>query len=140
MTRRFGGTAMNWQCGECGTQNEPAVRRCTVCRAANLPARLVLRSEATGREAEITQRLLLGRAALRQKFGDPDAQYAADEQFELYRDDDAVAWIVRPVSAAVNPTYYNGTAVAPGGAELSEDGVISIGRSRLKLVIRFKAK
>jgi hypothetical protein len=38
----------------------------------------------------------------------------------------------------VNPTYTNGAPVGPDGRQLDEGGVISIGKARLKLQVRFK--
>ena len=71
---------------------------------------------------------------------DPDARNsAADEQFEIVRDDThAYAWLIRPVSGARNATFYNGVEVPTTGCELSEGGVITVGRTKMKLIVTFK--
>ena len=47
----------------------------------------------------------------------------------VVRDEAAVAWMVRPLPGAVNPTYYNGAPVGPDGCPIEEGGVISIGKT-----------
>jgi len=37
-----------------------------------------------------------------------------------------------------NATHYNGSELPPTGCELTEGGVITIGRSRMRLVVKFK--
>jgi hypothetical protein len=128
-----------WKCPQDGTENPASERRCLVCRHPNLPRTIVLRSAATGREAEFTEGVKFGRAVFTQRFADPDAEFASDLQFEVVRDLDAVAWLVRPLPGAVNRTHYNGEPVEPAGAELAEGGVITVGKTKLRLVVRFKA-
>jgi len=127
-----------WKCPQDGTDNPLTERRCLVCRFPNLPRVVVLQAIATGKEAEFTEAIRLGKAVFTHRFADPDAQFASDLQFEVIRDESVVAWMVRPIPGAVNPTYYNGKPVAPEGSPIEEGGVISIGRSKLKLQIRFK--
>jgi hypothetical protein len=74
-----------------------------------------------------------------QRFADGDAQFAADEQFEIVRDDVvALAWVIRPVAGTKNPTCYDGAEVPPGGVELADGGVITVGRTRMKLTVRLR--
>ena len=127
-----------WRCPQDGTENPLAERRCLVCRFPNLPRVVVLRSTATGKEAEFTEAMKFGQAVFTQRFEDPDAMYASDLQFEVVRDEDVVAWFVRPVPGAVNATCYNGIPLGPTGQELAEGGVISIGKAKLMLQVRFK--
>ena len=127
-----------WTCPQDGTENPLAERRCLVCRHPNLPRVVVLLSVATGKEAEFTEGIKLGQAVFTQRFGDPDAPFASDLQFEVIRDEVAVAWIVRPFAEAVNPTYYNGKPLGPEGTELAAGGVISVGKSKLRLQVQFK--
>jgi hypothetical protein len=127
-----------WKCPQDGTDNPLAERRCLVCRYPNLPRAVVLVSAVTGREAELTGSIRLGKSVFATRFADPDAAYASDLQFEVVRDEDAVAWLVRPLPGAVNPTCYNGLPVGPEGVPLQEGGLISIGRSKLKLQVRFR--
>lgn len=128
----------NWACLQCGTENAPSERRCLVCRHPNLPRVVKLISLATGRVAEITEPLRFGRAVFTHRFGDPDAYYASELQFELARDEVQLAWIVRPLPGAVNPTCYNGHPIGSYGCPIDEGGIISIGKSRLRLQVRFK--
>jgi hypothetical protein len=127
-----------WKCPQDGTENPLSERRCLVCRYPNLPRVVVLHSVATGKEAEFTESMKFGKAVFTQRFGDPDAVFASELQFEVVRDESAVAWVVRQLPDAVNPTYYNGKPVGPAGAELADGGVISLGKAKLKLQIRFK--
>src|SRR5262245_1348290 len=117
-----------WRCPQDGTENPLAERRCLVCRHPNLPRAVVLHSLATGKEAEFTETIKFGRAVFAQRFADSDAVYAADLQFEVVRDEGTVAWVVRPLPDAVNPTCYNGSPVGSKGVELAEGGVISVGK------------
>jgi hypothetical protein len=127
-----------WICPEDGTENPLFERRCLVCRHPNLPRVVVLKSLATCKEAEFTEAVRFGKAVFAQRFADPDALFASDLQFEIVRDIDRVAWVVRPLPGAVNPTFYDGKPVKPEGAELADEGVISIGKSKLRLLVRFK--
>lgn len=128
----------SWTCPQDGTENPIAERRCLVCRFPNLPRIVVLQALATGKEAEFTGAIKLGKAVFTHRFADPDAQYASELQFEVIRDESVVAWMVRPVPGATNPTYYNGSPVDVDGSPIDEGGVISIGKSKLKLRVRFK--
>ena len=127
-----------WICPKDGIENPLKEKRCMVCRHPNLPEFVVLQSASTGKEAEFKENKQLGRAVFTHKFADPDAQYASDLQFEIVRDEVLVAWMVRPLPEARNPTYYNGKPIPTDGAELAEDGVISIGRNKLRLKVRFR--
>jgi hypothetical protein len=127
-----------WKCPQDGTENPIGERRCLVCRFPNLPRVVVLQAAATGKEAEFTGAIKLGKAVFTHRFADPDAIYASELQFEVVRDEAAVAWMVRPLPGAVNPTYYNGAPVGPDGCPIEEGGVISIGKTRLKLRVGFK--
>lgn len=127
-----------WKCPQDGTENPLSERRCLVCRYPNLPRVVVLQSAATGKEAEFTENIKLGKAVFTQRFADPDAVFASELQFEVFRDETLVAWVVRQLPDAVNPTYYNGKPVGPAGAELTDGGVISVGKANLKLRVRLK--
>lgn len=127
-----------WKCPQDGTENPLDERRCLVCRYPNIPRVVVLHAVATGKEAEFTGGIRLGKAVFTHRFGDPDAQYASDLQFEVVRDEEVVAWVLKPIPDAVNPTCYNGFKVKPDGVPLEEGGVISIGKNKLKLQVRFK--
>jgi hypothetical protein len=127
-----------WICPEDGTENPLAEKRCLVCRHPNLPRFVVLESLATGREAEFTEAVKFGKAVFTHRFADEDAKYAAELQFEVLRDNDRVAWVVRPFPATPNPTFYNGRPVPADGAELADGGVISITKSKMRLKVRFK--
>src|SRR5438045_3744893 len=97
-----------WKCPQDGTENPSLVRRCLVCRHPYLPRCLVISSAATGKEAEFSEGMKLGKAVFTQRFADPDALFASDLQFEVVRDLEVVAWLIRPLAGAVNPTFYNG--------------------------------
>jgi hypothetical protein len=127
-----------WKCPQDGTENPLSERRCLVCRFPNLPRVLILKAVSTGKEAELTEKVTFGKAVFTFRFSDPDAKFASDHQFEVYRDEEAVAWVVKPVPGTVNPTCYNGFPVGPAGAHIDEGGVISIGKSKLKLQVSFK--
>jgi hypothetical protein len=128
-----------WKCPQDGTENPAAERRCLVCRHPNLPRSIVLGSLTSGKEAEFAEGMKFGRAVFTQRFNDPDAVLASDLQFEIVRDLEVVAWLVRPLPDAVNPTFYNGAPISPEGKELADGDVISIGKTKLKLSVRFKA-
>lgn len=127
-----------WKCPQDGTENPLTERRCIVCRHPNIPRVVVLQAVATGKEAEFTETIRFGRAVFTHRFGDPDAQYASDLQFEVVRDETTVAWLLRTVAGARNPTCYNGFPVGPDGIPIEEGGVISIGKTKLKLQVRFR--
>ena len=114
-------------------------RKCPTCGYVNMPKCVTLRSDATGNRAEISATARLGKSVFAQRFADPDARFAADEQFEIVRDDAVLcAWVLRPVAGARNATYYNGAEVHVGGCELAEGGTITVGRTRMKLTVTFK--
>lgn len=127
-----------WICPEDGTENPLTEKRCLVCRHPNLPRVVVLQSVATGKEAEFAEAVKFGTAVFTQRFADPDAKYAGELQFEILRDNDRVAWIVRPFPGTVNPTCYDGKPVGPEGAELRDGGVISLSKVKMQLRVRFK--
>ena len=127
-----------WKCPQDGTENPLAERRRLVCRFPNIPRTVILHAVATGKEAEFTEAIKLGKTVFTHRFGDPDARYASDLQFEVVRDETVVAWVLRQLPDAVNPTCYNGFPVGPDGVALEDGGVISIGKTKLKLQVRFK--
>jgi hypothetical protein len=129
-----------WKCPNDGLEwDRSKYRKCPTCGHPNMPACVTLESANTGKGADIRASTKLGRAVFAQRFADDDAKFAADEQFEIVRDDVvAVAWVIRPVAGTKNPTCYNGEEVPPGGCELAEGGVITVGRSRMRLTVRFK--
>jgi hypothetical protein len=89
------------------------------------------------KRAELGTNTPLGRDALKQKFGDDEARFADPVQFEIVKDTEAAVWWLRPNGGAVNPTHYNGRRVPEGGCELTADGVITVGKSKMKLTVRF---
>ena len=129
-----------WQCPNDGLEwDRSKYRKCPTCGYVNMPRCVTLESINTAKSADIGTTTKLGRAVFKQRFADDDAAFAADEQFEIVRDDaDACAWIVRPVAGTRNPTYYNGAEVPPGGCELADGGVISVGRTRMRLTVRLR--
>ncbi len=127
-----------WICPQDGTENPHTEKRCLVCRHPNLPRVVVLQSVATGKEAEFTEPVKFGKAVFTHRFADPDAKYASDLQFEIIRDDDRVAWVIRPFAESVNPTCYNGKPLDSAGIELVDGGIISVSKSKMKLKVRFK--
>lgn len=127
-----------WICPEDGTENPGAEKRCLVCRHPNLPRVVVLTSVATGKEAEFTEAKKFGKAVFTHRFAADDAKYAADLQFEILRDDDRVAWVVRPCTGTPNKTCYDGFPVPAEGVELTDGGVISLGKTKMKLKVRFR--
>lgn len=128
-----------WKCPQDGMDVSLADRKCPTCGYVNMPGRVTLRSDKTAKSAVIGATMKLGRAVFTQRFADPDAQFAADEQFEIVCDrTERYAWLVFPVAGVRNATHYNGTEVPPHGCELTEGGVITVGRSRMRLVVRFE--
>ena len=127
-----------WKCPQDGTENPISERKCLVCRFPNLPRAVVLQAVSTGKEAEFTGTIKLGKSVFTHRFADPDAQYASDLQFEVIRDESLVAWVVRPIPGAVNPTYYDGDPIGPEGTPIEDGGLISIGKTRLQLKVRLK--
>lgn len=128
-----------WKCPQDGMEWSVAERKCPTCGYVNLPKCVTLRSDKTDKSAEIATTMRLGQAVFRQRFADPDAQFAADEQFEIVCDrTDKLAWLVKPVPGVRNATHYNGAEVPDEGYELADGGVITVGRTRMKLVVKFK--
>ncbi len=128
-----------WKCPQDGMYVSLADRKCPTCGYINMPKCVTLHSDKTGKAAEIAATMRLGQAVFKQRFADPDAQFAAAEQFEIVCDrTDRYAWLVCPVAGVRNATHYNGAEVPPGGCELTEGGVITVGRSRMRLVVKFK--
>ena len=69
------------------------------CGYVNVPKCVTLRSDNTKKTAEIAATMRLGRAVFKQRFADPDAQFAADEQFEIVCDKtDRYAWVLCPLA------------------------------------------
>ena len=132
-------SAKTWKCPQDGMEVPLTDRKCPTCGYANMPRCVTLHSEKTDKSAKIEVTTRIGRAVFKQRFADEDAQFAADEQFEIVRDQtDRCAWLLRPVSGVRNATHYNGDEVPPAGCELTEGGVITVGKSRMRLVVKFK--
>jgi hypothetical protein len=103
-----------------------------------MPKCVTLESANTGKGADIGASTRLGKAVFTQRFADDDAKFAADEQFEIVRDETVAAWMIRPIAGTKNPTYYNGSEVPSTGCELADGGIITVGRSRMKLKVTLK--
>ena len=128
-----------WKCPQDGMEWSVKDRKCPTCGYVNMPKCVTLRSDATGKGAEITASTRLGKSVFNQRFADPEALFASDEQFEIVRDDAVLfAWVLVPITGARNATHYNGAKVPAAGCELAEGGVITVGRSRMKLTVTFK--
>ncbi len=129
-----------WRCPNDGLEWDRAkYRKCPTCGYINMPRCVTLESANTGKGADIATSTKLGKAVFKQRFADDDAQFAADEQFEIVRDEAvAFAWIIRPITGTRNPTCYNGVEVPPAGCELADGGIITVGRSRMKLTVKLK--
>lgn len=128
-----------WKCPQDGMEWSIKERKCPTCGYVNMPKCVTLRSDATAKQAEIATTTRLGKSVFTQRFADPDARFAADEQYEIVRDDThTYSWLVRPVSGARNATYYNGAEVPATGCELTEGGVITVGRTKMKLIVSLK--
>jgi hypothetical protein len=128
-----------WKCPQDGMEWSIKERKCPTCGYVNMPKCVTLQSAATGKGADISTTTRLGRSVFTQRFADPDAKFAADEQFEIIRDDTHLfAWVIRPVTGAQNATFYNGSEVPAAGCELADGGVITVGRTKMKLTVRLK--
>ncbi len=128
-----------WKCPNDGLEWDLLkYRKCPTCGHPNMPACVSLVSARTGRAADIGSSTRLGRAVFKQRFADDDARFAAEEQFEIVRDTDTALWVVRPIEGARNPTHYNGAVVPPDGCELAEGGVLTVGKSKMRLTVKFK--
>src|SRR5436190_9525584 len=123
-----------WKCPQDGMEWSVKERKCATCGYVNMPKCISLWSATTGKGADVTGTTRLGKAVFVQRFADPDAKFASDEQFEIVRDDAVLyAWVIRPVAGVRNATYYNGAEVPDAGCELADGGVITVGKSRMKL-------
>ena len=130
-----------WKCPQDGTEWSVKERKCPTCGYVNMPKCVTLRSDATGNRAEISASTRLGKSVFNQRFADPDAKFAADEQFEVVRDDALLyAWVLRPVAGARTATFYTGAEGPATGCELAEGGTITVGRTRMKLTVTFKPR
>jgi hypothetical protein len=128
-----------WKCPQDGMEWSVKERKCPTCGYVNMPKCVALQSAATGKGADIAVTTRLGRSVFAQRFADPDAKFAAEEQFEIVRDDTHLfAWVIRPVAGTRNATYYNGSEVPTTGCELANDGVITVGRTKMKLTVKLK--
>jgi hypothetical protein len=128
-----------WKCPNDGLEWAHAYRKCPTCGSVNMPKCVTLHSAKTGRGADVTATIRLGKEIFKQRFGDDEAEFASAEQYEIVCDSDAAAWLVRPVAGAKNRTFYNGAEVPPAGCELADGGVIAIGKGgKLKLTVKFK--
>ena len=76
-----------WKCPQDGMEWSIKERKCPTCGYVNMPKCVTLRSDATAKTAEIATTTRLGKSVFTQRFADPDAKFAADEQYEIVRDD-----------------------------------------------------
>jgi hypothetical protein len=126
---------MTWKCPICGTENPPSESVCLAqCGYMRLPVRLVLTSAATGKRLRLHISTKIGQALLR-TIADGEAGYASEPQFEIVKDQERGAWVVRHHAAARNITCCNGVPLGADAAALESGAVISIGRDRLKLTV-----
>jgi hypothetical protein len=132
---RLLGAATGWRCPNCGVDAPFSEKRCPACRTPNLPAQVELRSVTTGQALTLRDGGQVGRSEYRDVFRESDAGLAASDQFQVVRDVRRGAWVVVPVGAPVRPTWCDGAAVPPDGAELSDGSVISVA-GELRLVVR----
>lgn len=127
-----------WKCPNDGLEWSVKERRCPTCGYVNMPKCVALTSAKTGKSAELGATMRFGMEILKQRFADDEAQFAAKEQFEIVRDTDRAAWVIRPLAGAKNKTLVNGTEVPETGHELAEGDVITIGKTKMKLTVKLK--
>src|SRR2546425_7996628 len=116
---------MSWKCQDCGRTEPKPPRQCPGCGAILVPPRVILTSEATGKEIHCGGYTLIGRVLLQRRLEDADAVYASERQFELLKDEARGVWVLRHIPAARNATSYNGVPVPETGVDLTEGGVIA---------------
>jgi hypothetical protein len=129
-----GPTVGVWRCKECGTETPVTERRCSACRAVNLP-QVVELYPPLGRVLKVGDGGQVGRSEYRTLFGDVEAGAAAADQFHLVRDAARGAWVVVPIGTPLRRTHCNGVEVPPEGAELADGAVISVAGA-LPLTVR----
>jgi len=130
-----------WKCPNCGLDWAVSQRKCPADGYVNMPKCVLLVSANTGKSADIGGTMRLGKEVFKQRFGDTEAEFASPEQYEIVRDEEQARWLLRPVPGARNKTYYNGAEVPPAGCELTEGGVIALGKSgKLKMTVTFAPK
>lgn len=129
---------MTWKCPTCGMDNAPGVRFCIGgCGYARIAARVVLTSEATGKKLRMHISTPVGRSLLR-TLAEGDAAYASEPQFEIVRDEERGAWMIRHSAGARNPTYFNDLKIGDEMPSLADGAHISIGRERMKLTVNLE--
>ena len=128
---------MPWECGHCHFDANPdADRQCQACLRRRIARSVVLVDKSSGREQRTNLAASVGRRLLR-KISD-DAHYASDPQFDLLRDEEAGAWLVRHCGTAANPTYYDGRPLGGDPQPIDEGGAISVGAERMMLTVRLQ--
>jgi hypothetical protein len=79
---------------------------------------------------------LVGRRLLEPVVGD-EARFASDVQFEVVKEGSLGHWEVRPGPGAANATCLNGDPLGGPSRALQDGDVLSIGRDKAKLTVRF---
>jgi hypothetical protein len=126
---------MTWKCPRCGTENTPGERPCVGgCGYTRMAVRVVLTSEATGKKLRMHVSTPVGQSLLR-TIADGEAAYASEPQFEIVKDEERGAWLIRHSVAARNPTYFNGLKIGEDTPSLAEGARITIGQERTKLTV-----
>jgi hypothetical protein len=120
------------KCQMCGDMRANLVGPCEVCGHCMLQESVRLTDPGSGLSREFRVSTSVGRRLLEKIAGD-EAIYASELQFEIVKDQRAGHWMLRHISTAVHPTYYNGHPIDGEPAILATGGVITIGPVRMKL-------
>lgn len=120
------------KCQSCGTWNDHATGPCPVCGYIVMAGLVRLVGSRTGGSRDFRLSTRIGRRLLNLIAGE-EAIYASEPQFEIIKDTVAGCWLIRHLSVAVHPTYYDGRPVGDELVPLQTGGVITIGPHRMKL-------
>ena len=129
---------MSWTCPSCGVDNALSAATCAICMRPQKVITVVLTSAATGLARVVRIPTVFGRRLLAILAGD-DARFASEPQFDLLRDEAGTGWLVRHHQDARNPTFYDGAAVGPIPVPIGDGGTLSIGPTRLRLIVRLES-
>ena len=133
---------MSWKCKKCGYDNAPTSNAAVCLSCGRLSQSRVVLTSDSGVAIKCAIDTLVGVNLLR-KANQDDAKYASQEQFKIYRDSsihgNQTGWAILHCTSAKNPTYLDGVALNTEGIPLNAGGVITIGPTRMRLVVSFES-
>ena len=129
---------MSWTCPSCGVDNALSAATCAICMRPQKVITVVLTSAATGLARVVRIPTVFGVGCSPSSPGTTPASPRSRSSICSATRPVRVGWSGTTRTRAT-PTFYDGAAVGPIPVPIGDGGTLSIGPTRLRLIVRLES-